>query len=138
MVRVRGASTRRPRPRGVWIALAVGVVLLLVVVGAVTVPVLGLIAAADASTAGVLDVPVGQIVVALLLGTVVTLALLAAVVPTRRTWVAVTLVVLALLVAVVASVWPLFAVALAGVDQAQDVWPFVQGLVTRYWPGASG
>lgn len=138
MVRVRGAASRRPRPRGVWVALAVGLVLLLVVVGALTVPVLGLIAAADAGTAGVLDVPVGQVVLALLLGALVTVALLAAVVVTRRTWLAWTLVVLALLVAVVASLLPLLSVAFAGVDQAQDVWPFLQGLVARYWPGGTG
>ena len=30
----------------------------------------------------------------------------------------------------------LVAVALAGVDQVQDLIPFIQDLITRFWPGS--
>jgi hypothetical protein len=33
------------------------------------------------------------------------------------------------------SLWPLVAVAIAGVDQVQDVVPFIQDLVRQHVPG---
>ncbi|GAA0965969.1 hypothetical protein [Frigoribacterium faeni] len=130
------SSTRRPRPRAVWAALITSVVLCLLIVLGVLVPVLTLIGAAEGGTAGALDVPVGQIAIALLIGYVLALVLLAIIVTVRNGAFAWVLGVAAVISTLLVSLWPLVAVAIAGVDQVQDVIPFIQDLVQRYVPGA--
>jgi hypothetical protein len=127
----RTTTSRRHRPRAVWWALATGAVLSVLVVGGVFLPVLAVIGAADGGTAGALDVPVGSIAGAAAVGFLLALVLLGLVLLTRHGALAWVLAVAAVVSTLLVSVWPLFATALAGVDQVRDVWPFVQGLIKR-------
>jgi hypothetical protein len=102
----------------------------------VLIPVLTLIGAADGGTAGALDVPVGRIVAAIAIGYVLALVLLGLVVTVRNGPLAWILGVAAVVSTLLVSLWPLVAVAIAGVDQVQDVVPFIQDLVRQYVPGA--
>ena len=129
-------TTRRPRPRAVWAALVTSVVLCLLIVVGVLLPVLTLIGAADGSTAGALDVPVGSIAAAVAIGYVLALLLLLLIVKVRNGALAWVLGVAAVISTLIVSLWPLVAVAIAGVDQVQDVIPFIQDLVARFWPGS--
>ena len=128
--------TRRPRPRAVWAALVTSVVICLLIVVGVLLPVLTLIGAADGGTAGALDVPVGSIAAAIAIGYVLALLLLLLIVKVRNGALAWVLGVAAVISTLVVSLWPLVAVAIAGVDQVQDLIPFIQDLVTRFWPGS--
>jgi uncharacterized membrane protein len=129
-------TTRRPRPRAVWAALVTSVVLCVLIVVGVLLPVLTLIGAADGGTAGALDVPVGSIAAAIAIGCVLALVLLLLVVRVRNGALAWVLGVAAVISTLVVSLWPLVAVAIAGVDQVQDLIPFIQDLIARFWPGA--
>jgi uncharacterized membrane protein len=128
-------TTRRPRSRAVWAALVTSVVLCVLIVVGVLLPVLTLIGAADGGTAGALDVPVGSIAAAIAIGCVLALALLLLVVRVRTGALAWVLGVAAVISTLVVSLWPLVAVAIAGVDQVQDLIPFIQDLIARFWPG---
>jgi uncharacterized membrane protein len=128
-------TTRRPRSRAVWAALVTSVVLCVLIVVGVLLPVLTLIGAADGGTAGALDVPVGSIAVAIASGCVLALVLLLLVVRVRNGALAWVLGVAAVISTLVVSLWPLVAVAIAGVDQVQDLIPFIQDLIARFWPG---
>ncbi|NIJ05012.1 hypothetical protein [Frigoribacterium faeni] len=125
-------STRCARPRAVWAALVTSVVLCLLIVGGVFLPVLGLIGAADGGTAGALDVPVGSIAAAAAIGYLLALVLLALILVVRNGPLAWVLGVAAVVSTLLVSLWPLVATALAGVDQARDVWPFIQELLQRF------
>ncbi|VXA99071.1 conserved membrane hypothetical protein [Frigoribacterium sp. 9N] len=129
-------TTRRPRPRAVWAALVTSAVLCVLIVVGVLLPVLTLIGAADGGTAGALDVPVGSIVAAIAIGYVLALVLLLLIVKVRNGPLAWVLGVAAVISTLVVSLWPLVAVAIAGVDQVQDLIPFIQDLITRFWPGS--
>jgi len=129
-------TTRRPRPRAVWAALVTSVVLCGLIVVGVLLPVLTLIGAADGGTAGALDVPVGSIAAAIAIGYVLALLLLLLIVKVRNGALAWVLGVAAVISTLIVSLWPLVAVAIAGVDQVQDVIPFIQDLVARFWPGS--
>ena len=129
--RVSISGARRPRPAAVWAALVTGAVLCVSSVVFVLLPVLGLIGAADGSTVGALDVPVGSIAVALVIGLGLALVLLALIVATRNGAVAWVLAVAAVISTVVVSLWPLVATAFAAVGQAGDVIPFIQGLIEQ-------
>lgn len=125
------SSSGRPRPRAVWAAAVTGAVLVLLILVGLLLPILGLIGAADGATAGALDVPVGSIVVALLVGYVLALLFLLVSVRSRNgafSWV---MSVAAVIAALLVSLWPLLAVALAGVDQTTEVIPFIQDLIAR-------
>jgi hypothetical protein len=132
----RSASTRRHRPRAVWAALITSTIVCLLIVVGVLIPVLTLIGAADGGTAGALDVPVGGIVAAIAIGYILALVLLALIVAVRNGPLAWILGVGAVVSTLLVSLWPLVAVAIAGVDQVQDVVPFIQDLVRQYVPGA--
>lgn len=129
--RVSTSGARRPRPAAVWAALVTGAVLCVSTVVFVLLPVLGLIGAADGSTVGALDVPVGSIAVALVIGLGLALVLLALIVATRNGAVAWVLAVGAVISTLVVSLWPLVATAFAAVGQAGDVIPFIQGLIEQ-------
>lgn len=122
---VRGSA----RPTAVRAALVVAVVGVLLVVGAVVVPVWGVIGSADAASAGALDVPVGRIVLVTLLGLVVVVALGVGLARTYAAGVAWALAVVALLVALVVGIYPLFATASSALDQGREFVPWVTGLV---------
>ncbi|MFB2582797.1 hypothetical protein ACEXQD_16240 [Herbiconiux sp. P15] len=120
---------RSTRPRTVWAAFLTSLVVCLLVVVGVLLPVLGLIAAADGSTAGALDVPVGQIVLAILIGYVLALVLLVLAVRVRRGAVAWVLGVAAVISTLLVSIWPIVVTAIAGADQARDVIPIIQQII---------
>lgn len=125
------SSSLRRRPRAVWAALATGVVVAALVVLGVLLPILTLIGAADGATAGALDVPVGGIVAAIAIGYVLALLLLLLITRVRNGALAWVLAVAAVISTLLVSLWPLVAVAIAGVDQAQDIIPFIQDLIER-------
>ena len=125
-------TTRRARPRAVWAALVTSAVLCFLIVVGVFVPVLGLIGAADGGTAGALDVPVGSIAAAAVIGYLLAVVLLALILVVRNGALAWVLGVAAVISTLLVSLWPLLATALAGVDQARDVGPFIQGLLQRF------
>ncbi|OUE23458.1 hypothetical protein [Clavibacter michiganensis] len=132
--RVNGAVRRR-RPRAVWAATLTGAIVSAVVVVGVLLPVLGLVGAADATTAGQLDVPVGLIALGIVISFGVGLAALAVAAMTRSgvvAWIAAVSTVVATLVG---STWPLVATTIASVDQVQDAIPFVQDLIGRVLGG---
>ncbi|PPG49456.1 hypothetical protein C5C24_12700 [Rathayibacter sp. AY2B3] len=129
-MRTRSYGTRR-KPRAAWIALATGVVLSFVVVVAVLLPVLGLIGAADGTTAGALDVPVGAIVLSIVISYAVGLACLALAFVSRNAALAWIAAVAAVIATLIGSIWPLIATGFASVDQAKDVIPFIQDLIAR-------
>jgi hypothetical protein len=132
--RVNGAMRRR-RPRAVWAATLTGAIVSAVVVVGVLLPVLGLIGAADATTAGQLDVPVGLIALGIVISLVVGLAMLAFAAMTRSGVVAWIAAVSAVVATLVGSAWPLVATTIASVDQVQDAIPFVQDLIGRVLGG---
>ena len=125
------SSGSRPRPRAVWAAAITGVVLVLLIVVGILLPILGLIGAADGATVGALNVPVGSIAVALLIGYVLSLLLLFGAVRSRNGALSWVLSVAAVISALLVSLWPILAVAIAGVDQASDIVPFIQDLIAR-------
>jgi hypothetical protein len=132
--RVNGAMRRR-RPRAVWAATLTGAIVSAVVVVGVLLPVLGIIGAADATTAGQLDVPVGLIALGIVISLVVGLAMLAIAAMTRSGVVAWIAAVSAVVATLVGSAWPLVATTIASVDQVQDAIPFVQDLIGRVLGG---
>ncbi|AJW80034.1 hypothetical protein VO01_13685 [Clavibacter michiganensis subsp. insidiosus] len=132
--RVHGAVRRR-RPRAVWAATLTGAIVSAVVVVVVLLPVLGFIGAADAATAGQLDVPVTLIALGVGVSLVVAVVMLVISTRTRDGRVAWIAAVSAVVATLVGSAWPLFATTIASVDQVQDAIPFVQDLVGRVLGG---
>ncbi|NQX12330.1 hypothetical protein HQQ80_11890 [Microbacteriaceae bacterium VKM Ac-2855] len=127
----RTTSSYVRRPRAVWAALATGTVVVTLILLGVLLPLLGLIGAADGATAGALDVPVGTIAVALVVGYGLALAFLLLCLRTRNGAFAWVLAVAAVVATLLVSLWPIVAVAIAGVDQAQDIVPFIQNLIEK-------
>lgn len=131
-MRGRASSAGRfSRPRSAWAALVTAVLLCALVVGGVLLPVLGLIGAADATTVGYLDVPVGAITASIVISYLIAVLLLGATFLSRNAviaWITATAAVIATLVG---SLWPLVATAFSSVDQAQDVIPFIMDLIGR-------
>lgn len=130
-MRSTSSGVRRRRPRAVWAALVTGAVVSVIVVAGVLLPVLGLIGAADATTVGVLRVPVGAIAASIAISYVVALVLLLLTFVSRVGPLAWITAVAAVVATLVGSVWPLVATALASVAQVQDVVPFIEDLVSR-------
>jgi hypothetical protein len=121
----------RPRPRGVWIASAVGALAVLVLAVGAWLPLVGFLAGVTATTAGLVPFPAVRVGLVTVLGVGVVLGFLALAVTRRHTATAVTAVVFALLVAVAVTVYPVVTVAVASADRAGDVWPIITGLVSR-------
>ncbi|WP_236688717.1 hypothetical protein [Clavibacter michiganensis] len=128
-------AVRRRRPRAVWAATLTGAIVSAVVVVVVLLPVLGFIGAADAATAGQLDVPVTLIALGVGVSLVVAVVMLVISTRTRDGRVAWIAAVSAVVATLVGSAWPLFATTIASVDQVQDAIPFVQDLVGRVLGG---
>jgi hypothetical protein len=126
---------RRRRPRAVRAATLTGAIVSAVVVVGVLLPVLGFIGAADAATAGQLDVPVTLIALGVGVSLVVAVVMLVISTRTRDGRVAWIAAVSAVVATLVGSAWPLVATTIASVDQVQDAIPFVQDLVGRVLGG---
>ncbi|MGT2426749.1 hypothetical protein [Amnibacterium kyonggiense] len=78
-----------------------------------------------------LHVPVGGIAGAVAIGYLLAVVLLVCCVRRSNGAAAWVLGAAAVVSALVVSVWPVVAVAMSGVAQAQDVVPFIHGLITR-------
>lgn len=128
----RRPRARRPRPRGVWIASGIGIVLVAGVLFGAFLPLVGFLGGVTATTAGLVPFPFVRVTVVALLGAVVVLALLALAVTRRHTTTATIAVVLAVLVSVVVTVVPVVLVAVGSADRAGDVWPIVTELWQRF------
>ncbi|MBF4602998.1 MULTISPECIES: MFS transporter permease [Curtobacterium] len=128
----RRPRTRRPRPRGVWIAGAVGVVLVAGVLLGAFLPLVGFLGGITATTAGLVPFPFVRVTVVAVLGLVVVLALLATALTRRHTTTATISVVLAVLVSIAVTIVPVVLVAVGSADRAGDVWPIITELWQRF------
>jgi hypothetical protein len=107
---------------------SVGALLVVLTLLLVLGPVLGLVGSA-AAAGPVLRIPYAGITAVVVLALVAAAACLAGAWRASVGWVGWTLVVLAWLLTLVASLWPLVATADAAVDSARDVWPWIAQLV---------
>ncbi len=128
----RPPRARRPRPRGVWIASGIGIVLVAGVLFGAFLPLVGFLGGVTATTAGLVPFPFVRVTVVALVGAVVVLALLALAVTRRHTTTATIAVVLAVLVSVAVTAVPVVLVAVGSADRAGDVWPIVSELWQRF------
>lgn len=128
----RRIAASRPRPRGVWVAAAVGAVVVVLLAVAAFLPLVGFLAGVTATTAGLVPFPFLRVTLVALLGGVVVLALLLLAVTRRHSATAWTAVVPAVLVALAVTAFPLVAVAVGSADRAGDAWPVLVELWSRF------
>lgn len=128
----RHPRTRRPRPRGVWVAGGIGVLLVLGTLLGAYLPLVGFLGSVTATTAGLVPFPVVRVAVLTVLGAVVVLALLLLAFTRRHTTTATIAVVLAVLVSIGVTAVPVVLVAVGSADRAGDVWPVVAQLWQRF------
>ncbi|KQS06204.1 MFS transporter permease [Curtobacterium sp. Leaf183] len=127
----RFGRERPPRARGVWIATVVGVLAVLLLFVGAFLPLTGFLAGVTATTAGLVPFPFVRVTLVTILGGVVVLALLILAVTRRRSVAAWVPVVLAVLVTLAVTAYPLVTVAIGSADRAGDVWPIITDLVRR-------
>ncbi|GGL10096.1 heme A synthase [Curtobacterium luteum] len=122
----------RPRPRGVWVASGIGIVLLLAITLGAFFPLVGFLGGVTATTAGLVPFPFVRVTLVALLGAVVVLALVVLALTRRHTATSVVAVVFAVLVALAVTIYPVVTVAISSADRAGDVWPIVTDLWQRF------
>ncbi len=122
----------RPRPRGVWIAGGIGVVLVLAIALGAFLPLVGFLGGVTATTAGLVPFPFIRVTLAAVVGAVVVLALLLLAFTRRHTTTATIAVVIAVLVGLAVTAVPVVLVAVGSADRAGDVWPIVTDLWQRF------
>jgi hypothetical protein len=127
----RFGRERPPRDRGVWIATVVGVLVVLLVFTGGFLPLVGFLGGVTATTVGLVPFPFVRVTLVTVLGGLVVLGLLVLAVTRRRAVAAWVPVVLAVLVTLAVTVYPLVAVAVGSADRAGDVWPIITDLVRR-------
>ncbi|OIH92305.1 MFS transporter permease [Curtobacterium sp. MCBA15_001] len=127
----RFGRERPPRARGVWIATVVGLVVVLLLFVGAFLPLTGFLAGVTATTAGLVPFPFVRVTLVTILGGIVVLALLVLAVTRRRSVAAWVPVVLAVLVTLAVTAYPLVTVAIGSADRAGDVWPIITDLVRR-------
>ncbi|MBB3157799.1 ABC-type transport system involved in multi-copper enzyme maturation permease subunit [Microbacterium proteolyticum] len=132
---MRVSSSRARRPRGVYIATGVGAALTAIIALALYLPLVGFLAATTASTAGLVPFPFAGVVGVTLLGLVVVAGALLLAVTRRRPWMSWTLAIIAVLVALAVTVFPLIAVAVGSADRASDIVPLLIDLWQRVTGG---
>jgi magnesium-transporting ATPase (P-type) len=130
----RFSSALARRPRGVYIATGVGAALAAIIGLALYLPLVGFLAATTASTAGLVPFPVASVTGVTLLGILIVVGALLLAVTRRRPWLSWTLAVIAVLVALAVTVFPLIAVAVGSADRASDIVP----LITDLWQRVTG
>lgn len=128
----RRAKLRRPRPRGVWIASGIGVVLVVGTALGAFLPLVGFLGGVTATTSGLVPFPFVRVALVTIAGSLVILALLVLAFTRRHTATAASAVVLAVLVAVAVTIVPIVLVAIGSADRAGDVWPIVTELWNRF------
>ena len=118
----------RVRARAVWFALATGTAAVVAIALAVLAPVIALITGA-AGAAGFVRVPFGTITIVVAAGFLLAAGLLALILRSRRGPAAWILAVAAVIAALVVSVYPVVAVAIAASGQASEIVPFISDLI---------
>lgn len=131
-----GRITTARRTRGVSIATGVGAGVVVLIALGLFLPLLGFLAGATASTAGLIPFPALSVTLVTLVGVVIVAGLLLLALTRRRTGVAIVWVVLAVLVALAVTVFPLVAVASGSAERASDVAPLIGELWGRLTGGA--
>ncbi|MDF2920844.1 MFS transporter permease [Microbacterium sp. NPDC086615] len=131
-----GRITTARRPRGVFVATAIGAGIVVLIALGLFLPLVGFLAGATASTAGLLPFPALSVTLVTLVGVVIVAGLLLLALTRRRTGVAIVWVVLAVLVALAVTVFPLVAVASGSAERASDVAPLIGELWGRLTGGA--
>ena len=116
------------RARAVWFALGTGVAAIVVIAAAILVPLMTLIAGA-AGAAWFVRVPFGTIWFVVIAGYALSAGLLALAVRTRRGPMAWILAVAAMISALVVSLYPAVAAAIAATGRAADIVPFIRDLI---------
>lgn len=114
----------RHRPRSVWFALGTGVILTIVVAVAVLTPVAGLVGTAVAATP-MIHFPVAGMVVTVIAGYALAAGFLALILRLRNGALAWICAVAAVIAALVVSVYPLAATAIAAAQGAGEAVPTV-------------
>ncbi|MDQ1085441.1 MULTISPECIES: MFS transporter permease [Microbacterium] len=122
-MRARSALARRPR--GVFIAAGVGTAVSAIIALALSLPLVGFLAATTATTAGLVPFPFASVIGVTLLGIVIVVGALLLAVTRRRSRSSWALAVVALLVALAVTVFPLTVVAIGSADRASDVIPLI-------------
>ncbi|KTS91191.1 MFS transporter permease [Microbacterium testaceum] len=131
-----GRITTARRTRGVFIATGVGAGIVVLIALGLFLPLLAFLAGATASTAGLIPFPALSVTLVTLVGVVIVAGLLLLALTRRRTGVAIVWVVLAVLVALAVTVFPLVAVASGSAERASDVAPLIGELWGRLTGGA--
>lgn len=117
-----------PRQRAVWFALGTGLAAVVLIAITVLIPLLTVIGAASGAVWFV-RVPFGTIAFVVFAGYLLAAGLLALILRTRRGAFAWILAVAATVAAVIVSLYPAVAAAIAGTDQAGDIIPFIRDLI---------
>ncbi|WP_243223941.1 MFS transporter permease [Microbacterium proteolyticum] len=118
-----------------YVATGVGAALAAIIALALYLPLVGFLAATTASTAGLVPFPLGSVTGVTLLGLLVVAGALLLAVTRRRPCISWTLAVIAVLVALAVTVFPLIAVAVGSADRASDVVPLIVDLWQRVTGG---
>ena len=126
-----GRATTARRPRGVLVTTGIGVVLVVLVAAGLFLPLVGFLAGATASTVGLVPFPGLSVTLVSLLGVVVCAGLLFAALTRRRTATAIAWTVLAVVVALAVTAFPLIAVVTGSADRPSDLAPIIGDLWGR-------
>ncbi len=126
-----GRITTARRARGVLLATGVGAGLIVLIALGLFLPLVGFLAGATASTAGLIPFPALSVTLVTLVGAVLVAGLLLLALTRRRTGVAIVWVALAVLVALAVTVFPLGAVASGSAERASDIAPILADLWSR-------
>lgn len=126
-----GRITTARRPRGVFIATGIGAGLVVLIALGLFLPLVGFLAGTTASTAGLIPFPALSVTLVTLVGAVVGAGLLLLALTRRRTGFAIVWVVLAVVVALAVTVFPLVAVASGSAERASDIVPILGELWSR-------
>ncbi|WP_235561205.1 MFS transporter permease [Microbacterium sp. Leaf151] len=118
-----------------YVATGVGAALAAIIALALYLPLVGFLAATTASTAGLVPFPLGSVTGVTLLGLLVVAGALLLAVTRRRPWMSWTLAIIAVIVALAVTVFPLIAVAVGSADRASDIVPIVVDLWQRVTGG---
>jgi hypothetical protein len=126
-----GRITTARRSRGVFVATAIGAGIVVLIALGLFLPLVGFLAGTTASTAGLVPFPALSVTLVTLIGAVVAAALLLLALTRRRTGTAIVWVVIAVVVALAVTVFPLGAVASGSAERASDIAPILGDLWSR-------
>ncbi|MDF2665053.1 MAG: permease of the major facilitator superfamily [Microbacterium sp.] len=126
-----GRITTARRQRGVFVATGIGAGLVVLIALGLFLPLVGFLAGTTASTAGLIPFPALSVTLVTLIGAALAAGLLLLALTRRRTGFAIVWVVLAVVVALAVTVFPVVAVASGSAERASDVGPILGDLWSR-------